>query len=274
MHYLLALRADNPARSCQDYVNELAEAFGIQVSRSSISRFFLERFNFAGSFRKPILVPLDKFKITNVTKYYEFMFKVNELYDHTRWVFFDEKHLVNMDTLNGKVRANPLTGAVDAIGVSGDFRTAYTLIAAITVNPFKQRSMCYSISENNGDSAAFMSFIRSLIMSGWLSRGDVACMDNARIHTGGESTWLADLLWNFQMPDGQPLNVLLVLLPPRCPELNPIELVFHIVARRIRSLRVRSGLGPCDREVVRYSSVVMDHISFETIAKCYVHCGY
>jgi transposase len=52
-------------------------------------------------------------------------------------------------------------------------------------------------------------------------------MDNiTSIHTGGEAEIVEDLLWNA-------IQVLIMFLPTRSPELNPIELDFHILARRI-----------------------------------------
>ena len=233
----------------------------------------MKRFDFAGKFKKAVLVPIDKFRVGNKARYFEFMAKVHRLSDHTRWVFFDEKHLVNKDTLPGKVRANPLSGHVDAIGVSGDFRESYNLIAAISCNLNKPRPMVYTMGKKNGTAESFMELMRRLISSGWLQHGDVVCMDNARIHTGGEAVALEGLLWDYEK-DNRPLNIITVFLPTRSPELNPIELVFHILARRIRSYRVRTGSGPTDNEVVRYASSVMDDISVATIAKCYMHCGY
>jgi hypothetical protein len=119
--FILGLRAESPARSNQDYCNQLLWAFGISILPSSISNFFLKRFNYAGNFKKAVLVPVDKFQTGNKARYYfEFMTCVTRLEDHTRWVFFNEKHLVNKDTLPGKVRANPVTpGHVDCIGMSG-----------------------------------------------------------------------------------------------------------------------------------------------------------
>jgi transposase len=52
-------------------------------------------------------------------------------------------------------------------------------------------------------------------------------MDNASIHTGQEADIAEDLLWEAS-------QVLVVFLPTRSPELTPIELVFHILSRRIR----------------------------------------
>jgi hypothetical protein len=68
--FLLALRAEKPARSNQDYVNNVrGDAFGINLSASSISNFFLKRFDYAGKFKKANLVRLDKFKLENKARY-------------------------------------------------------------------------------------------------------------------------------------------------------------------------------------------------------------
>jgi transposase len=54
--FLLGLRAENPARSNQDYCNNLLEGFGVAISPSSISNFFSKRFDHAGKFKKAILI--------------------------------------------------------------------------------------------------------------------------------------------------------------------------------------------------------------------------
>ena len=87
--------------------------YGVTISTSSISNFFLKRFEQKGKYKKANLVLLDKFKVVNRARYFEFINKINLLSDHSKWKFFDEKHVANKDTLEGKVRANPLTGQVD-----------------------------------------------------------------------------------------------------------------------------------------------------------------
>ena len=116
----MALRAKKSARSSQDYINHLFEAFSIFVSPSYMSNF-LKSFNYKGKFNKSILVPVNRFRVVNKARYFEFMHKVQQLSDHIRWIFVDEKHLINKDTLPGKVRANSLAHHVDAISVSSDF---------------------------------------------------------------------------------------------------------------------------------------------------------
>ena len=129
------------------------------------------------------------------------------------------------------------------------------------------------MGKENGTAEAFMLFINRLLINGWLKHGDVLCLDNARIHSGGEASVLEDYVWNY-VRDGEPMHIYVAWLPTRAPELNPIEFVFHILSTRIRSLRTSISAGPCDNEVIKYAAQVMDTMPFELIARCYIHCGY
>ena len=55
------------------------------------------------------------------------------------------------------------------------------------------------------------------------------------IHTGGDMVIVANLLWDSPLNSVPSLRVLIVYLPTHSPELNPIELLFHVLARRIQS---------------------------------------
>jgi transposase len=271
--FLLALRAENPARPNSDYVAQLYTFYGTMVSTSYISEWYKRRFHFNGSFRKPNLVPLDKFRQENVIRYVEFKLKCQLLFDHSRFCFLDEKHLVNSDTMPKKQRRCPLTGRTEFISVSGDFRKTYNMIACISGNPLKQRHAVFTIGEENGTSESFMYFCLLMVESGWLVHDEILVMDNAAVHTGHEARDLEQWFWEL-IVDGRPLHVLVIYLPTRSPELNPIELVFHIFSRRVRSYRIRRNGGPVDRAVIRYGSMVMEEMSYETILNCYKHCGY
>jgi hypothetical protein len=269
--FLLSLRSDNPARPLSSYVNELYHSRGLQISESTISRWLLYRFDFRGSFRKPNLVPLDKYRLENIARYKEFMDKKFMITDHRRFIFLDEKHIVNKDTVPNMVRACPITGRVSAIQVSGDFREAYSIIAVISANPTKVKPVAYTIGQKNGDANSFLFFIELLISSRYLQHNEILIMDNAAIHTGGAAGIVESLLWNFIL-DGRPLRVLVVYLPTRSPELNPIELVFHILARRSRDWRLYGNFD--GRSIVRNASQVMNEMSYDLIRRCCVHCGY
>jgi hypothetical protein len=179
---------------------------------------------------------LDKFWPENVLKYVHYSLKVSLFQDHSCWNSLDEKHLVNKYTLPNRVRVCPLTGRVPAIPVSGDFREAYNLFAIISTNPDKPYPINYMIGRENDNAASFLAFIEYLIRTRFFLNGEILVMDNAAIHTGAEAEIVEDLLWDMVV-DGPPLNVLMVYLPARAPELNPIKLVFHTLARRIRSFR-------------------------------------
>ena len=57
-------------------------------------------------------------------------------------------------------------------------------------------------------------------------------MDNVAVHTGKEAKMVNGLMWS-TVVDGVPLKTLVVYLPPRCQELNPIEKIFHILSKRV-----------------------------------------
>jgi transposase len=273
--FLLALRAEKPARPNRDYIANLATYSGTVVSSTFISEWFRTRFDYKGSFRKPNLVPLDKFRRENVIRFVEYKLKCQLLFDHSMFCFIDEKHLVNSESVPKKLRSCPISGRMDYIAVSGDFRETYNLIACISGNPLKTMPLVYTIGKENGTAAAFVSFCHMMVVSGWLRHDEFIVMDNAAIHTGGDSEELERFFWE-TIIEGRPLHVLVIYLPTRSPELNPIELVFHIFARRVINYRLRNDSpgGGLDRAIIRFGTQVLNDISYETILKCYQHCGY
>jgi transposase len=197
----------------------------------------------------------------------EFRLILEMLPDHTRYHWLDEKHMVNKDVEATKVRADPLTGYIPCLYVNGDFRDAFNLFAIISASPRKASPVAYSIGRDNGNAASFLAFIEMLLANNWFERGDVLILDNASIHIGQEADIVEDLLWNA-------MQVVVVFLPTRSPELNPIELVFHILSRRIRSYRYQQMVGPCTNAVLDLSCQVLDDMPFDLISRCCRHCGY
>ena len=170
-------------------------------------------------------------------------------------------------------RADPLTGYLEFIPVSGNFRDAYSLMAIISANPDKPRPINYSMGWENGDAGAFLAFIEYLIGDGWFQHDKTLIMDNAAIHTCDVAEIVPDILWSTVI-NGCPLHVLVLYFPTRSPELNPIELIFHILAWRIRSFKYQYA-GPIDSAVLLKKSMeVMDEMSYGLILRCYIHCGY
>jgi hypothetical protein len=97
-------------------------------------------------------------------------------------------------------------------------------------------------------------------------------MDNAAIGRGAEAAIIKDLLWDIVV-DGEPLHVLMVYLPARALELNPIEPVFHIMVCRIRYFRYPLA-GLCNAAAVCQTTRVLNEITLETVIKGNIHCGH
>ena len=270
--FLLALRAEDSTRTNLEYIHLLAMNYGRIVSSTFISTWFKNRFQYRGNFKKPNVVPLDKWRPINVSRYLEFKCIMDALPMHHLWCFLDEKHIVNKDAMREKGRADPLTGKMDSIPVSGDFRETYNLIAVVSLNPEKLKSIEYSIDRNNNNAMSFMLFIHYLIETKFFHHNEVLVLDNAAIHVGGVASSLRELLWN-SVVDDEPLHVLVLFLPTRSPELNPIELIFHILAKRIRSYRYKT-VNTDGRTVVQKTKKILDEIEYDVILKCYLHCGY
>jgi transposase len=133
---------------------------------------------------------------------------------------------------------------------------------------YKRKSAQVKPCRENGNAVSFLGFIEFLLARNWFNHGDVLIMDNASIHTGQEADIAEDLLWEAS-------QVLVFFLPTRSPELNPTELVFHILSRRIRSHRYRHLSDACDQAVLDLSCQVLDNImAFGFISQCCRHCGY
>ena len=271
--FLLSLRAEEPSRPNSSYIKELKDAFGTTIMAAFLVEWFKYRFEFSGNFRKASKVPMDKFKESNWFRYYEYRMLLNLITDHSVFVFVDEKHISNSNGHDVKVRRDPLTGIVPCIKVSGNFRDSYSIIAAISPNPEKEHPIYATMSKTNNDSNAFMVFIESMITSGYLKHNDVVVMDNAGVHTGGAANVIQDVLWN-QEVDGRALNVLVLFLPPRSPELNPIELVFNILTSKVKSYRFRQPGAPLTNIVERVQEVFENDIDIGIIRRCCQHCGY
>jgi hypothetical protein len=71
--FLLCLRTLDPARPLYSYVQELNNQFQKTVSIKSISNWFHKRWDFRGNLKRANLVPLDKWKLSNKIRYFEFV---------------------------------------------------------------------------------------------------------------------------------------------------------------------------------------------------------
>jgi transposase len=90
------------------------------------------------------------------------------------------------------------------------------------------RQQCVLVNQQGGiyRTGASLSYTKKLA-SGFFRPGDILVLDNASIHNGGDNNILEEWLWdNF--------GVLLLFLPARSPELNPIEQVWKLLVNRLK----------------------------------------
>ena len=113
--------------------------------------------------------------------------------------------------------------------------------------------------------------MEDMIACGWLQAYDIIVCDNAAIHESGYNDDLAEYLWDCPGLNGEPLRILLLPLPTRSPELNPIELLWNTLAQRLRGLR-RGVEGA--HAVARAAEAIMGAFNFGLIERTFRHCGY
>ena len=103
-----------------------------------------------------------------------------------------------------------------------------------------------------------------------MTRNDILVCDNASLHAKGYNSDLAEWLWSVEGFDGMPLNILLMPLPTRSPELNPIELVWNTMVMRLKSRDIDKAGG---HVLAKEACKVMDEIDLHLVVRTYCHFG-
>jgi hypothetical protein len=103
--FLLSLWAEDATRPLLDYVQNLDENDGTRISVGYLCNWFKTRWQLRGSLRKASLIPYNKFIPENIARSIEYRHWLDVLFDHTRYNFLDEKHIVNSDAAPNKLRA-------------------------------------------------------------------------------------------------------------------------------------------------------------------------
>jgi hypothetical protein len=106
---LLFLYLHEPSRSNGSYVDNLYAITGTVTSKSTISRWFKDFFPISGGFRKPNLVPVDKFKPRNLWLAAEYAEAISIIAPH-KLRFGDEKLIKGSEVYCRCTRRNVLTG--------------------------------------------------------------------------------------------------------------------------------------------------------------------
>ncbi len=259
------LYLDEPSRSLSSYIEWLHYFTGNVVSTQTISRFFNTCFDHRGGFCRPNLVPFDKYKPENYEKLLEYLAIIQQ-FDPSRIKFGDEKHLKGQELYNRKVRRDPITGIVPPTYTNGDFRNTYAVTGFCGINRASS-PVWYYIHEDKNGAMEFALQLELALASGFFRPGDILVLDNASIHNGGDNSILEDWLW-------ETFGVLLVFLPARSPELNPIEQVWKILVNKLQRVPLSVMRSAGSHACAHAASEILATITHEEVEGCYRHCDY
>jgi hypothetical protein len=114
------------------------------------------------------------------------------------------------------------------------------------------------------DADLFSMEIESAIVMRYLRAGDVLILDNAANHTGKGNSVLEEWLWKEHM-------VLVLFLPGRAPEWNPIELMWNCLTQRLKYFDLSSLTG--SHRVVAAAATILNEITHEEMCCFYKKSG-
>lgn len=264
---LLRLRVENNQRPLIDYQQMLEQITGTLASKTTINDWFLYANPFKGGCRALNKVPLDKFKPENLERAIEYIQLIYQM-NPFRLKFCDEAHLKGGDLESKRGRRCPMTGVVEPVLVSSDFRNAYSIIGFCGIAP-DTPPFSYVMHEETNDAEKFLEVVLNAVITGFLRYGDVLVMDNAAIHTGGAASALVDLLYEDH-------GISVLLLPTRSPELNPIEQMWHLLRERLTAvctLTKNHGNDP-PHHAAQLAGRIMSAFTHADVYACYYHSKY
>lgn len=260
---LYRLYVEQPYRLLKSYKEWLFYYTGTVVSTDTISRYLKFAFPHKGSLVTPNLVPLDKYTLSNKIKAYEFINVLRTL-SPSRIVFGDEKSIKGEEFWSKKVRRDPITGAVPANKTGSDFRNTYSVTGFCSFNSEKPVPVYFRIHTSTNDADKFFETIQQAIDDGYLVEYDVLVLDNARIHSRRLSRWL----W-------ENYKVLLLFLPTRSPEWNPIELVWRSLTSSLHNYPIaeaQAKYGNGKHTTAFVAQEILEGITFDQVLACFKKC--
>jgi hypothetical protein len=259
---LVHLLRANPQRSLNSYVRELYKITGTLVHESTVSRVWKGAFRKNARLVKPNMIPRDKFKPSNIEKAREYIDIVSRLHP-VLLKFTDEKHLKGEEVCNARARKDPITGEQFSIRTQSDLRNAYSIIGFCGFD-MRTTPFFFHIGKQTNDSEAFGEAVDDAIAHGFLRKDDVLIMDNATIHMFKENEVLEEYLWEEH-------GIFMLTLPTRSPEMNPIELLWNTLVKRMQRFFVEHQDG---LPIWQMATRVMNSFSHRDVFRAFRKCGY
>jgi hypothetical protein len=210
------------------------------------------------------MVPYDKFRAENIEKAFDYIYTIIQV-DPSRLIFADEKLLKGQELFNRLVRKDPMTGKTPCMNPDPDFRNTHSITGFCSISGDRQ-PVLFRVHEGNNNAEEFARDVEAAILCGYIRPGDFLVLDNAAYHMGKENEVLEDWLWEDH-------GIMLIFLPPRSPEWNPIELVWAILVRRLRTydlVQARARYG--NNASAHVAADILENITISEVRGCYRHC--
>ena len=186
-------------------------------------------------------------------------------FERWRLKFGDEKHLKGAELFCRKTRRNVFTGQVPPNLTLSDFRNTYSVVGFCGID-VRTTPLRYEVNSGNNNAENFQLVVRNAVATGFLLSFDVLVLDNAAIHTGGGNSGLGDWLWEDH-------RILLLLLPARTPEWNPIEMVWNILVQRLRTFSLELSMVRGQHSLVKAAQIILDNVTHAEVDGCFRKCG-
>ena len=272
--FLYDLYRDNPSMPVDGYVEEFLRRFGMTISKSTVERWFRTIGPFKGTMRVTSRYPSGRNSWTTIQILRNYLAFILSVHDHSRLVFADEKPMKEVDVYM-LVRRDPVSGNTPNHTIdSANSKNRYSILAAVNVKGGNIPPVQAVLIEKCTDSSIFLQFIRTLLDSGVLQRGDIFVLDNCTIHMYGDNVGTQQYLF-------EEFGILMITLPPYHPDFNPTELVFNTTLQRLSARRARYKcwripLGNSFRDISFKQCIIfeLDNFTRNDILSFYHSQGY
>ena len=116
------------------------------------------------------------------------------------------------------------------------------------------------------NASVFIHFVRLLLVSKVLVRGDIFIVDNCTVHLKGDNIGIQEELF-------QNHGILMITLPPYHPDFNPTDLVFALIVRRLSCDRARYN-SLATEDFTKAVEIELDNFDLNDVVAFYRKCGY
>eukprot|EP00941_MAST-03F_sp_MAST-3F-sp1_P000231 g231.t1 len=137
-------------------------------------------------------------------------------------------------------------------------------VMGLTNSRIGEPSLIFTVVDGACKASDFLTFMLSDDVLGSIMPGDVVVLDNARTHHAHGIPHILQRAFEMR-------QAFLVFLPPYSPQLNPIEIIWANMKKR---LRYKLPLAVYEEDVEYYACVALSQTSQEEVSAAYRKCGY